>query len=180
MWHAARWSIQRAGYRSEKCRGCRRCAHECGSDAITHLNGKAVIDYDKWECDAIGACSFDAVYNENSCANELLTGRWQNAMAVVRTVPASIPLVQDISPNCDCHGENDALILPDIGMFASFDPVALDQACGCSPAATDRKQPAWRTSGKARLASSSRLFRIPTEQNGATLISRKIGLGTRA
>ena len=40
-----------------------------------------------------------------------------------------IALVQDISPNCDCHGENDAPILPDIGMFASFDPVALDQAC---------------------------------------------------
>ena len=40
-----------------------------------------------------------------------------------------IVLVQDISPNCDCHGENDAPILPDIGMFASFDPVALDQAC---------------------------------------------------
>ena len=37
--------------------------------------------------------------------------------------------MQDISPNCDCHGENDAPILPDIGMFASFDPVALDQAC---------------------------------------------------
>ena len=40
-----------------------------------------------------------------------------------------ISLVQDVSPNCDCHGENDAPILPDIGMFASFDPVALDQAC---------------------------------------------------
>ena len=40
-----------------------------------------------------------------------------------------IALVRDISPNCDCHGENDVPILPDIGMFASFDPVALDQAC---------------------------------------------------
>ena len=40
-----------------------------------------------------------------------------------------ISLVQDISPNCDCHCENDAPILPDIGMFASFDPLALDQAC---------------------------------------------------
>ena len=31
----------------ELCRGCRRCAKECGSDAITYLNKKAVIDYDK-------------------------------------------------------------------------------------------------------------------------------------
>ena len=40
-----------------------------------------------------------------------------------------ISLVMDISPNCDCHVENDAPILPDVGMFASFDPVALDLAC---------------------------------------------------
>ena len=40
-----------------------------------------------------------------------------------------ISLVVDVSPNCDCHAENDAPILPNIGMFASFDPLALDQAC---------------------------------------------------
>ena len=40
-----------------------------------------------------------------------------------------ISLVIDVSPYCDCHGENDMAILPDVGMFASFDPVALDQAC---------------------------------------------------
>ena len=40
-----------------------------------------------------------------------------------------ISLVVDVSPNCDCHRENDVPILPNIGMFASFDPLALDQAC---------------------------------------------------
>ena len=40
-----------------------------------------------------------------------------------------VSLIVDVSPNCDCHGENDAPILPNIGMFASFDPLALDQAC---------------------------------------------------
>ena len=40
-----------------------------------------------------------------------------------------ISLVVDVSPFCDCHGENDAAIVPDVGMFASFDPVALDVAC---------------------------------------------------
>jgi uncharacterized Fe-S center protein len=34
----------------------------------------------------------------------------------------------DISPNCDCWNCNDAAIVPNIGMAASFDPVALDQA----------------------------------------------------
>lgn len=40
-----------------------------------------------------------------------------------------ISLAIDVSPNCDCHAENDTPIVPDIGMFASFDPVAIDQAC---------------------------------------------------
>ena len=52
------------------------------------------------------------------------------AQAVCQDRPCfHISIARDISPNCDCHGENDAPILPDIGMFASFDPIALDQAC---------------------------------------------------
>lgn len=38
-------------------------------------------------------------------------------------------IVNQVSPYCDCHAENDAAVVPDIGMFASFDPVALDHAC---------------------------------------------------
>ena len=115
------------------CRGCKRCAKECGSDAISYPNKKAVIDYDKCKgCGrCIGACSFDAVYNPNDSANELLDRKMaEYAQAVCHDRPCfHISLVLDISPNCDCHGENDAPILPDIGMFASFDPIALDQAC---------------------------------------------------
>ena len=52
------------------------------------------------------------------------------AQAVVQDRPCfHINMMMDISPNCDCHGENDAAILPNIGMAASFDAVALDQAC---------------------------------------------------
>ena len=50
------------------------------------------------------------------------------AKAVVQDRPNfHIALAMDISPNCDCHPENDAPILPNVGMFASFDPLALDQ-----------------------------------------------------
>ena len=116
------------------CRGCHRCAKECGSDAITYnAENKAVIDYDKCKgCGrCIGACSFDAIYSPNDCANELLDRKMaEYAAAVCHDRPCfHVSLVQDISPNCDCHCENDAPILPDIGIFASFDPVALDQAC---------------------------------------------------
>ena len=116
------------------CRGCHRCAKECGSDAISYNEkNKAVIDQDKCKgCGrCIGACNFDAIYSIDSSANEELDRKMaEYAAAVCAGRPCfHISLVQDISPNCDCHGENDAPILPDIGMFASFDPVALDQAC---------------------------------------------------
>ena len=116
------------------CRGCHRCAKECGSDAITYdANNKAVIDQTKCKgCGrCIGACNFDAIYALCDSANEMLDRKMaEYAAAVCHDRPTfHISLVQDISPNCDCHGENDAPILPDIGMFASFDPVALDQAC---------------------------------------------------
>jgi len=35
----------------------------------------------------------------------------------------------DVSPDCDCYGFNDYPLVPDIGIAASFDPVALDKAC---------------------------------------------------
>lgn len=115
------------------CRGCRRCAKECGSDAITYENGKAVINQDicKGCGRCIGACVFDAIENQNWNANEILGRKMaEYSQAVCDGRPTfHISLVRDISPNCDCHGENDAPILPDVGIFASYDPVALDQAC---------------------------------------------------
>ena len=115
------------------CRGCRRCAKECGSDAIRYESGKAVIDQDLCKgCGrCIGACAFDAISNDNENANSILGCKIaEYSKAVVAGRPCfHISLITDVSPNCDCHGENDAPILPDLGMLASFDPVALDQAC---------------------------------------------------
>ena len=117
----------------EMCRGCRRCSKECGSNAISYVNNKAVIDKDTCKgCGrCIGACSFDAISNDNWDAGDLLDKKMaEYAQAICQDRPCfHINLAMDISPNCDCHGENDAPILPDIGMFASFDPVAIDQAC---------------------------------------------------
>ena len=116
----------------ELCKGCRKCAKECGSNAITYENNKAHIHEDicKGCGRCIGACGFDAISNESWDANDQLDRKMaEYAWAVVDGRPCfHINIARDISPNCDCHGENDAPILPNIGMFASFDPVALDQA----------------------------------------------------
>lgn len=115
------------------CRGCHRCAKECGSDAISYPNGKAHIDLNRCKgCGrCIGACAFDAISPMSWNANTLLGKKIaEYAMAVCYGRPCfHVSLIMDVSPNCDCHGENDAPIIPNIGMLCSFDPVALDQAC---------------------------------------------------
>ena len=40
-----------------------------------------------------------------------------------------ISFIMNVSPECDCWNHNDAAIIPDLGILASFDPVALDVAC---------------------------------------------------
>ena len=117
----------------ELCRGCRRCARECGSDAISYDGGKAFIDPDQCKgCGrCIGACAFDAIENDNADAPQMLGRKMAEYTAAILNGRPNfhISLIMDVSPYCDCHGENDAPIIPDIGMLASFDPVALDQAC---------------------------------------------------
>lgn len=117
----------------DKCIGCRRCAAICAHGGPVFENGKCHIDHDKCvgcgRCIAI--CPKDAIHEGTSSSNELLNCKMMEyAKAVLSGRPSfHISIAIDISPNCDCHSENDAPIVPNIGIFASFDPVALDQAC---------------------------------------------------
>lgn len=118
----------------ELCTGCKVCSKYCAQDAITYgEDRKASINHDKCvgcgRC--IAACNFDAIYNASGISNDLLNCKIaEYTKAVLAGRPSfHISIVTQVSPNCDCHGENDAAIVPDIGIFASFDPVALDQAC---------------------------------------------------
>ena len=116
----------------DRCRGCLKCATICANNGIHYENSKAVIDHDNCvgcgRCIAI--CSFDAIKPHNSSSEASLNRRIaEYAYAVVKDKPNfHISIAADISPNCDCHPENDAPIVPNIGMFASFDPVAIDLA----------------------------------------------------
>ncbi len=121
--------------KTEICRGCRRCQKECANDGLTYNSASKKMSVNQDNCvgcgRCLGACNFDAIRFNSDNANELLNRRMaEYAKAVVYGRPSfHISLIVDVSPNCDCHNENDAPILPDIGMFASFDPLALDQAC---------------------------------------------------
>ncbi len=128
-------SNSQACIEEENCRGCRLCQRECANDGLIFDENKKKMSINSKNCvgcgRCLGACNFDAISFENSSAMEELNCRMaEYTKAVVYDRPQfHISLVIDISPNCDCHCENDAPILPNIGMFASCDPLALDQAC---------------------------------------------------
>ncbi|MGI5958048.1 MAG: DUF362 domain-containing protein [Massiliimalia sp.] len=117
----------------EMCIGCGSCRKNCAHDAIQITDKKASIDHNKCvgcgRC--IGVCPVDAVQPASDEANDILNKKIaEYTYAVIKDKPNfHINLVMDISPFCDCHNSNDVPIVPDVGMFASFDPVALDMAC---------------------------------------------------
>lgn len=119
----------------ENCRGCRLCMRECANDGLAFDEGRKVMTIDEAHCvgcgRCIGACNFDAIhFGQDAAVKELNCRMAEYTKAVVAGRDNfHISLVCDISPVCDCHSGNDVPILPDIGMFASFDPLALDQAC---------------------------------------------------
>ena len=117
----------------ELCVGCGACKKICAHDAPVIRDRKASIDHDK--CVGCGrclaVCPKDAIdAKENDSIAMLNYKMAEYAAAVCKDRPCfHISLICDVSPNCDCHAENDIPIIPNVGMLASFDPVALDKAC---------------------------------------------------
>ena len=118
----------------ENCIGCKACAKICAHDGPQFdANGKAAIDHAKCAgCGrCIGICPKDAIVaGESDSFDNMNKKIAEYTKAVIDGRPNfHINIANHISPNCDCHSENDAAIVPDVGMFASFDPVAIDVAC---------------------------------------------------
>ncbi len=115
------------------CRFCKKCIEACAHQAITYLETKkAHINEDLCvgcgRC--IGTCAFNAIRPIWNESEEILVKKIaEYSMAVVKGKPNfHINFIMDVSPDCDCESHNDVAIVPNIGILASFDPVALDQA----------------------------------------------------
>ncbi len=120
---------------AQKCRGCLACLKECANGGLVFDTQTGKMTVDSRNCvgcgRCIGACNFCAIaFAQDAAVSELNCRMAEYAKAVVDGRPQfHVSLVCDVSPVCDCHSGNDAPILPDVGMFASMDALALDQAC---------------------------------------------------
>ena len=123
------------GVAEKYCTGCGICPRSCAHDAIVITGGKAVIDPQK--CAGCSRCI-------TVCPVKAITIQWNEAADLVMKKMAEyakgaltgkegktvyLSFVTQVSPACDCYGHADAPIVNDIGICASTDPVAIDQAC---------------------------------------------------
>ncbi|MGM0441528.1 MAG: DUF362 domain-containing protein [Elusimicrobiota bacterium] len=116
------------------CTKCAACIRHCPVDAIEMTEAGAAIDRDI--CTGCGHCIM-------VCPEEAVKIKWdmdfseaqkrtaEYALGVVKPKHDRIwffNFLEDITPECDCYGYSDAPLTGDIGIMASKDPVALDQA----------------------------------------------------
>ncbi|HEY6838938.1 MAG TPA: DUF362 domain-containing protein [Geobacteraceae bacterium] len=117
------------------CTACALCFKACAHDAIAMIEGKAKIDPEK--CAGCGRCI-------TACIQKAINVQWNEASSLVMKKMAEyatgavsgkegktifVNFITQVSPACDCYGHADAPIVNDVGICASVDPVALDQAC---------------------------------------------------
>ncbi len=120
------------------CNDCGICIPFCPVGAIQHSNGKPQVMEDKciWGCGCWDVCPQKAFSKWNEMhhqRNTELTIRNIDAAAAVlkhlgKENVAFMNLAYDITPHCDCADYGDVPMVPDIGIFASKDPVAIDKA----------------------------------------------------
>ncbi len=117
----------------EECIGCGECEIWCPEGAI-EVEQYAEIDYEK--CIGCGECRIvcpeGAIDVEDSSSNrELQEKTAEYALGALKEKmdkAVHFNFIMNVTPECDCPPWRKAPLVPDIGVVASVDPVALDQA----------------------------------------------------
>jgi len=116
------------------CVGCGTCVEWCAYGAPEMRDGKAFINPDTCvECgECIAICPQGAIQIQwNEAAPAFQRKMVEYALGALKNKGervAFVSFITQVSPYCDCYGYSDAPIVGDVGILASDDPVAIDQA----------------------------------------------------
>ena len=118
----------------DTCVGCGECVRCCPVEAISLVEDKAQIDGDT--CIGCGECTV-------TCPHGAIAIRWEDAPGLLqkRIVEYTLAVLKnkkdkclfyaillDVTPGCLCGPSSERPFVPDVGVLASRDPVALEQA----------------------------------------------------
>lgn len=119
---------------AEGCKVCTTCLKWCPADAILITEKTAEIDHET--CIGCGECTV-------VCPTKAIKIQWKSETVDVQERMAEYAwgavkekagkvgffnFVMNVTPDCDCNSWSDAYIVNDVGILASTDPVAIDQA----------------------------------------------------
>lgn len=115
-----------------KCKACKACAIKCPENAIV-MGSKAKIVKDK----CVGCASCMAICPHGAISNSWLASLSKSFnerlaeyayAAHINKNNIYITFAFNITKNCDCEGHNMKPVVNDLGILASTDPLAIDQA----------------------------------------------------
>lgn len=120
--------------KSDDCTACEACIQNCPVDAIALVDGKAKID--EAVCIGCGECITVCAYGAvgvrwDGASADLQKKMAEHAAGVVKGMKGNIiyfNFLTNMTKDCDCISEDEKPIIPDIGILASRDPVAIDMA----------------------------------------------------
>lgn len=140
-WRPAKLSIHGARAKiSERCTACGLCIPRCHIQAIKSQGEgqKPKVDIDV--CDSCGECTL-------ACYSDAIDPDWRSGSLYTKEETEErmveyatgalkgkegktvfFNFILDVTPECDCEPWADLPIVPDVGIVASRDPVAVDQA----------------------------------------------------
>jgi uncharacterized Fe-S center protein len=119
---------------AKQCRNCSVCMSFCPEAAIVQAEGHVVIDPARCigcgEC--LVVCKFGAIkmkWDEDSLRlQEKIAEYASRVLAHFKDKAVFVSFLIQVTKDCDCMAKNQKRIAGDIGILASLDPVAVDQA----------------------------------------------------